>query len=122
MKTAIIGSRTITDYEALKQALQGELITEVVSGGASGVDAMAEQWAREHNKPVTIIKPDYARYGKAAPMVRNSEIIKMAAKLIAFWDGESKGTLATVNMAKKAGKVVRVVLVKKPDKVQMGLF
>jgi hypothetical protein len=108
MIIAIIGSRTVYDYEALKSLLAGEQVTEVVSGGAAGVDALAERWAREHGKPLTVIRPDYTRYGRRAPMVRNAEIVKQADKVVALWDGESKGTAATIRMARKAGKPITV--------------
>lgn len=53
MKTIIAGSRTIADYELLEQSIAecGWQITEVVSGGASGVDALGEEWATRNSVP-----------------------------------------------------------------------
>ncbi len=122
MKSAIIGSRSISDYEALAQVLQAENITEVLTGGAAGADALAERWAADQAKPLTVIRPDYAKYGKRATMVRNSEIIKQAAQVIAFWDGESRGTAATIAMAKRAGKPLKVIVLGKEPDTQLDLF
>jgi hypothetical protein len=122
MKTAIIGSRNISNFAALDQVLKGLPITEVVSGGAAGVDTLAEQWAKENKKPITIIKPDYSQYGKQATMVRNAEIVKQAEQVIAFWDGESPGTKATIEMARKAGKLLKVEILRSKPQNQLDLF
>lgn len=109
MKTAIVGSRTITDYARLLLALDGMEITEVVSGGAAGADALAERWARENNKKLTVMPADWKKYGKSAGMVRNADIVKAAEVVIALWDGQSPGTKATISMAERDGKKVKIV-------------
>lgn len=52
------------------------------------------------------ILPDYRLHGRRAPLVRNSEIAGRCDKMIAFWDGESRGTLHAMNQAKRMGKPV----------------
>ncbi|MGK6352242.1 DUF2493 domain-containing protein [Parapedobacter sp. DT-150] len=72
MKTAIIGSRTFTDYEFLKEKLQHiEGITQIISGGAMGADRLAERYAAEYGIDIVLIKPDWKTYGKAAGLRRN---------------------------------------------------
>jgi YspA, cpYpsA-related SLOG family len=120
MKTAIIGSRGITNYELLKQAAKGLTITAVISGGATGADQLAERYAQENNLPLLIIPPDWDTYGKSAGMMRNAEIVKTAEQMIALWDGQSKGTEGTIQMAKRAGKPVKVAKI--AHESQMSLF
>ena len=57
-------------------------------------------------------KTQYERYGRAAPIVRNKEIVGYADKIIIFWDGSSKGTLSVIKYAKRVGKPFEVVLCK----------
>ena len=107
MKLAIVGSRSLTDIN-LDKYLQDEHPDEVVSGGARGIDMLAEQWARSHGVPVTTFLPDYSRYGRRAPLVRNDQIVEAADKVIALWDGKSTGTMYTVRKAEKMGKPVEL--------------
>ena len=110
---AMIGSRSFDDYALLRtefekiQAAHG--FTDIVSGGASGADNLAEQIAREHGLGVVVITPDWSRYGRGAGMVRNKEIIARADFVLAFWDGKSKGTAGALKIAEKLGKPRQVV-------------
>jgi hypothetical protein len=108
MKLAIVGSRTFNDYEMVKTALKDLAITEIVSGGAKGADTLAEQYAAENNIPVKVFKPDWAKYGRGAGPVRNKQIVEYADKVIAFWDGESRGTKSSIDLAEKQGKLLEV--------------
>lgn len=119
MKTAIVGSRGITDYGQLLKAVEGTAITEVISGGAMGVDKMAERYAKEKNLPLTIIRPDW-RKGKEAGPMRNQQIVEAADQVIAIWDGQSKGTADTIRRARKAGKPIKIAQI--TPKGQMQLF
>lgn len=107
MKIAIIGSRD------LKTTNIGEYIprcAEIVSGGAKGIDTFAAEYAQKNNLKLTVFLPQYEKYGRAAPIIRNREIVNYADKIIAFWDGKSKGTLSVINYAKKVGKECLVIL------------
>lgn len=106
MKVAVIGSRTITDVP-LERYLP-ENTTELVSGGAKGVDQCAERYAAEHGLPITVFKPDYARYRRGAPLRRNQQIVDYCDCVLAFWDGVSRGTQHTLSYAEKQGKPVQV--------------
>lgn len=105
MKVAIIGSRSVTDYSVVLKAIEESSfeVTEVVSGGAKGVDTLAEKYAGESGLPTKVFLPDYTKHGKVAPHVRNSEILSYADKVIAIWDGKSRGTGSVIEKARKKG-------------------
>lgn len=106
MKVAIIGSRTIT-IENLENYIP-EGTTEIVSGGAKGVDTCAKLFAESNNIIYTEFLPDYKKYGRAAPIVRNRLIVDSADIIIAFWNGTSKGTKSVIDYCNKIGKEILV--------------
>ena len=106
MKVAIIGSRNITVEHLDKYLPQNT--TEIVSGGAVGVDKCAENFAREQKIAFTEFLPQYSLYGKRAALIRDALIADYADMVIAFWDGESHGTAYTVKCARELGKVVYI--------------
>lgn len=93
MKVAIIGTRNAPNniIPVIMRHLPDD-ITEIVSGGAAGVDMAAEQIACALSIPVKRFLPDYRRFGRSAPLKRNIEIVDYADKILAFWDGKSSGT------------------------------
>ena len=107
MKIAVAGSRNITDID-LSPYISAQ--DEIISGGAKGVDSLAAAYARAHGLPLCEILPDYARYGRAAPIKRNYEIVDRAERVLVFWDGKSKGTLSVIKYAEKTGKPCQVIL------------
>ena len=108
MKIAVIGSRGILAVNIAKYVSVND---EIVSGGAAGVDACAEDFAKEKGLKLTVFLPEYEKYGRAAPIVRNKQIVDYADKVVAFWDGKSKGTLSVIKYAEKVGKSCEAVLV-----------
>ena len=108
MKLAIIGSRGIMVEDIERYLPDG--VDEIVSGGAKGADLCAKEYAEKNCIKYTEFLPDYNRYGRAAPIKRNDEIINYADEIIAFWDGASKGTQYTVKKAQKIGKNVTVII------------
>ena len=107
MKIAIVGSRDIIVADIGKYVSDGD---EIVSGGAVGVDACAAEYAKKHGMKFTVFLPQYARYGRAAPIVRNKEIVDYADRIVVFWDGKSKGTQSVIQYAEKRGKPCEVIL------------
>lgn len=78
-------------------------------GGAVGVDTCAAEYAKENGIKLTVFLLQYERYGRAAPIVRNKEIVDYADKIIAFWNGSSKGTLSVIRYAEKRGKKCKII-------------
>ena len=107
MKVAIIGSISIRPTDIGTYISDGD---EIVSGGASGVDSCAEEYARKNELRLTVFLPQYERYGRAAPIVRNKQIVDYADRIVAFWDGKSKGTLSVIKYAEKIGKACKIIL------------
>lgn len=107
MKVAIIGSRGITSLDLSKYLPEG--VDTIVSGGARGVDSIAAAYAKEHGIQLVEFLPDYSKFGKGAPLKRNHQIIEASDLVLAFWDGQSRGTAYTIREAEKAGKPVQVV-------------
>ena len=110
MKVAIVGSRNLTSI-ALDRYVP-EQADEIVSGGAVGVDRCAAEYAKSKGLKLTEFLPQYERYGRAAPIVRNKKIVDYSDKIIAFWDGNSKGTLSVIKYAQKTGKPCEIIICK----------
>ncbi len=108
MKVAVIGSRSITTVDL--QSYLPQDTAELISGGARGVDCCAKEYALTHQLPLCEILPDYRRYGKAAPLKRNLEIIAAADFVLAFWDGISHGTAYVIEQCRRQGVPHRVIL------------
>ena len=106
MKIAVIGSRKISAVDIGKYVTDGD---EIVSGGAIGIDTCAAEYAEVNGLRMTVFLPQYDRYGRAAPIVRNKEIVDYADKVIAFWNGTSKGTLSVIQYAEKTGKQCEII-------------
>lgn len=93
MKIAIVGSRDYKDLHKVVQYIESlPSDTEIVSGGARGVDTVAEQTANRVGLKCTVFHADWKRYGKRAGMIRNHTIRQYVDKVVAFHDGKSKGT------------------------------
>lgn len=93
MKVAVVGSRNLQVDDLGKYLPDG--VTEIVSGGARGVDTSAKEYALTHNIKLTEFLPEYDKYGRSAPLRRNITIIEYADLVLAFWDGSSRGTRVT---------------------------
>ena len=107
MKVAVIGSRNLT-VPNLGDYLPAET-TELVSGGAKGVDTSAREYAEAHGIKLTEFLPDYSQFGRGAPLKRNLQIIEYADLVLAFWDGKSRGTKYVIDNCEKQGKPVRII-------------
>jgi len=115
MKIAFVGSRDWKHFDfscdIICDILHGREMEEdfyVVSGGARGIDTQAEQLAIKKGLKTLIFKPDWDKYGKRAGFIRNVDIIKNADFVVAFWDGTSKGTKHSIDLAIKAGKPIDI--------------
>ena len=110
IKLAIIGSRTLPDFDkdTILRYIPPET-TAIISGGARGIDALAKRIARELALDFLEIRPDYARYGKTAPLSRNAAIVSMADQVLAVWDFTSRGTAHVIAQCIERGVPVRVI-------------
>ncbi|MBO5946049.1 MAG: hypothetical protein J6Q69_05520 [Clostridia bacterium] len=109
MKLLIVGSRNIDKFD-LSQYIPRNVDT-IISGGAEGVDTIAEEYADRQGISKYIVRPRYDLYGRAAPIRRNEEMVNMADELLVVWDGKSKGTLYTIRYAEKSKKPMRVIII-----------
>ncbi len=108
MKLAIVGSRALTCIDISPHVPDG--VIEIISGGAIGVDTLAQIYADTHRIPKHIIRPQYDKYpAKLAPLMRNELIALRCDSLLAFWDGKSRGTLHIINLARALGKPVTMI-------------
>lgn len=117
MRLAIVGSRTFNDYDLLVNWVRpfkhytSTSIT-IISGGASGADALAKKYA-EHplcfNTEYIEFPAEWNKYGKSAGFIRNQQIIDNCDMVLAFWNGESRGTADTIEKAKRAKKPTFIV-------------
>lgn len=113
MKVAVIGSRGIT-VDNLEDYLP-EDVTEIVTGGAKGVDTCAEEYALAHNIKLTKFLPEYSKYRKSAPLKRNIQIIEYSDLVLAFWDGSSRGTKYVIDNCNKLDTTVKIIYCEKKD-------
>ena len=111
VKIAVIGSREFKQMGLVEETLYSKINyidVEIITGGARGVDKFAEEFAKRINRPCRIIKPINPK-DKLSYLFRNVEIVTLADKIIAFWDGKSKGTKFAIDYAKARGKDIEVI-------------
>lgn len=119
-KIIIAGSRGISDYNILLMAMNTAInngiivnvhsvTTEIISGGARGVDTLARKYTIDNNLILVEMKPQY-KYDndRGAPLRRNTDMAKYGNVLIAIWDGVSTGTKHMIDQMNKLGKPVYV--------------
>ncbi|MEA4973606.1 MAG: hypothetical protein VB119_10620 [Candidatus Metalachnospira sp.] len=110
MRVAVIGSRGLS-VTRLEDYLPDD-VTEIVSGGARGVDTSAKEYAAAKGIKLTEFLPEYDKYGKSAPLKRNITIIKNSDFVLAFWDGKSHGTKFVIDKCRQSGIPVKVFIAK----------
>ena len=128
LKIGVVGSRKFTDYRFLCDELDGCRWLwgdfTVVSGGAKGADTLAVRWANERGLPFLVFeaqwedlshpdallkqRTDGTVYDVYAGFRRNQTIVDSSDKMVAFWDGISKGTASSVGRARKRGLPIYV--------------
>ena len=109
MKLLVVGSRSIKEFD-LSPYISSEVDT-IISGGADGIDGLAERYADSHRLSKYIIRPRYDLYGRAAPLQRNRKMVDMADAVLIIWDGRSKGAKYTLEYAKQVNKPTVLVKV-----------
>lgn len=107
MKLAIIGSRNCPPINI--EAHLKYIPDTIVSGGAKGADTYAREFAHKHNLKLIEFLPEYDKYGKGAPLMRNKLIVDNCDCVLAFWDGKSRGTKFTLDYARERNKPIKIV-------------
>ena len=113
MKLLIVGSRSIDAFD-----LSGYVPEEtrlIISGGGVGINAIAEDYADRHRISKLVLRPNYKQLGSVAPLQRNDEMVELADRVIAVWDGASKGTKDTIDRAKERKKPLTVIVCTKGE-------
>lgn len=114
MKVGIVGGRGFNDQVLFDNTLtaftiEHGKITHVVSGAAKGADTMGANFAKRFGIELTEFIPEWDKYGRSAGFRRNQDIIANSEYVIAFWDGSSKGTKSSIDLAKKLNIPILVV-------------
>jgi hypothetical protein len=116
IKVIVAGGRDFENYHLLCGKLAGWLKgispeeIEIVSGGANGADKLGERFADDNGCKLKVFKAEWDTFGDSAGYIRNAEMSKYADACICFWDGKSKGTKHMIDLAKKEGLALKVVI------------
>ena len=117
MRLAIVGGRDFNNYELLESILWDLLHVRrsdipkdiIVSGGAKGADSLGKKYAKEEELECVEYLPEWDKYGKSAGFLRNQTIVNNCDMVLAFWDGQSRGTADTIEKAKRAMKPTFII-------------
>jgi hypothetical protein len=115
VRLAIVGSRDYTDWRwfqarvdsYLKEFHENHKPTEIISGGARGVDAMAKRYAEQHGIEYVEFPANWAQFGRSAGPIRNGQIVKRATHMLALPSRAGRGTQNAINQALEAKLHVR---------------
>ena len=114
-KVIIAGGREFNNYELMCKKVDRILSNkntseiQIISGNARGADKLGEKYAKDNNISLMCFPANWKRYGKRAGYIRNEQMAKEADALIAFWDGQSKGTKHMIDIARSKGLLIRVI-------------
>ena len=113
MKVIIAGSRGFSDFQLLyakcEEILANVDEVEIVSGTARGADKLGEHYASLKGHSVIQFPADWDKHGRASGYIRNKEMADYSDCLIAFWDGESRGTKHMIDLATERGLSVHII-------------
>lgn len=114
-KVIVAGSRDFYNYDLVCEKLDYLLRNKddvcIICGMAQGADSLGQEYAINHRTYIKYYPADWNKHGKKAGILRNIEMAENADALVAFWDGESRGTKHMIEIAKEKGLEVRVVYV-----------
>ncbi len=119
-KIMVCGSRTITDRELVFKWIEKDISIHpddkiiIIEGEAKGVDSIAKDYALINHLDIMSFPADWNKYGKAAGIIRNEEMVKACDHCLIIWDGQSKGTKNDIDLCRKYHKTYRIIV---PGKV-----
>jgi predicted Rossmann fold nucleotide-binding protein DprA/Smf involved in DNA uptake len=110
MKVGIVGSRHFREPDRVTDYVRSlPHNASIITGSASGVDAAATKAARERGIAVQVMSASFEELADASvAAARNQRLVNACDVVVAFWDGASEGTRATVERALDSGKEVHV--------------
>ena len=109
LRVIIAGGRDFTNVNVMATALNNlqdvDHVIEIekltlICGMARGADLTAYKLFSEAGLPVEKYPANWDQYGKQAGYIRNTQMANVADMLIAFWDGESRGTAHMIHTAR----------------------
>ncbi len=117
-RVVIAGCRDYDNYDEAKQYIdfclsniRKENNIVIVSGCASGADALGERYAKENGFNVEKYPADWDKYGKSAGPRRNKQMAEICDCVICFWDGKSRGTKSMLECAKECCKPFKIKMI-----------
>ena len=117
-RVVIAGCRDYNNYDEAKRYIDfclADIIKEndiiIVSGCASGADAIGERYAEENGISIEKYPADWKTYGRSAGPRRNRQMAEISDYVICFWDGKSRGTKSMIGYANKYGKTVKIKII-----------
>lgn len=110
MILGVVGSRSYDNYQEMLEYIELLDPDILVSGGAKGADKLAEKVADTLGIDIIVYPAKWDTYGKSAGYIRNTKIVENSEHLIAFWDGKSKGTKHSIDLARKNNVPVTIIL------------
>ena len=93
----------------------------IIHGGAKGVDLFAHEYCIEHKIDDVFYEPNYEKYGRGAPFVRNTEMAEKCDICVAIWDGQSKGTKHAIDECVRLKKPLKMFATVKNMKKFVGI-
>lgn len=114
-RVVIAGCRDYNNYNEAKEFIdfclsnirkENDII--ILSGGASGADAIGERYAKENGFKVEKYPAFWEKYGRSAGPIRNRQMAEACDYVICFWDEKSKGTKSMINFTVKYNKPIRI--------------
>ena len=128
MKLIIAGTRHFSTWTTYGGYLEDAIsrsgwrgdITEVVTGGAYGVDSLGVVWAAMNGVPSLVFRANWNELGKAAGPIRNAKMAKYADRLLLLWDGKSPGSKNMLSCMENEGKPVYSMVIDAAYKAAMG--
>jgi len=113
MKVIVAGSRNFNNYNLLKskldQILKDQLDIVIISGNANGADKLGERYGQEKNHLIEIYPAEWQKFQRSSGPIRNAQMAEVGNMLVAFWDGQSRGTKNMIEQATKKGLEVHII-------------